>query len=242
MSMKSNVLNNKKCLITGAAGEIGKQLAIQLLENNCDLFLTSKNESDLTPLTKSLSKLSKNNSIFYQGADLNNSEDIKKLISTIRKNLKTIDILINSAGIYQVKLLSDSTLQDFDNCFNVNVRAPFILTKEFSKDMINQKWGRIVNIGSSSSYDGFEKNTIYCSSKHALLGFSRSVFKELKRFNVRTFCISPRGVRTKMHKNMETDIFNKLIDPTELSKFIVDLLINDNEMICNEVRVDNLHM
>ena len=60
MSMKSNVLNNKKCLITGAAGEIGKQLAIQLLENNCDLFLTSKNESDLTPLTKSLSKLSKN--------------------------------------------------------------------------------------------------------------------------------------------------------------------------------------
>ena len=240
--MEINVLNNKRCLITGAAGEIGKQLAIQLLHNNCDLFLTSKNESDLIKLKKSISKFSKNNSVFFQSADLSYPTEIKKLISTIRKEFKTIDILINSAGIYQVKLLSDSTLKDFDDCFNVNVRAPFILTKEFSKDMIDKKWGRVVNIGSSSSYDGFEKNSIFCSSKHALLGFSRSVFKELKKFNVRTFCISPRGVRTKMHKNMQIDKFNKLIDPVELAKFTVDLLINDNEMICNEIRVDNLHM
>jgi short-subunit dehydrogenase len=240
--MKINVLNNKKCLVTGAGGDIGKQLAIQLLQNNCDLFLTSKSESDLNKLEKSISKFSKNNSVFSQSADLSNPKEIKKLISTIRKKFKTIDILINSAGIYSVKLLSDSTLKEFDDCFNINVRAPFILTKEFSKDMIDKKWGRIVNIGSSSSYDGFAKNTIYCSSKHALLGFSRSVYEELKKFNVRTFCISPRGVKTKMHKNMPPDKFNKLIDPDELAKFIVNLLKNDDEMMCNEIRVGNIHM
>ena len=108
--------------------------------------------------------------------------------------------------------------------------------------MTDKKWGRIVNIGSSSSYHGFEKNIVYCSSKHALLGLSRSVYQELKNFNVRTFCISPRGVRTKMHKDMQSDKFKKLIDPKELSVFIVNLLIYDNEMIPNEIRVDNLSM
>jgi short-subunit dehydrogenase len=240
--MEINVLNNKKCLVTGAGGDIGKQLAIQLLQNNCDLFLTSKSESDLNKLEKSISKFSKNNLVFSQSADLSNPKDIENLVSMIRKKFKTIDILVNSAGIYSVKLLSDSTLKEFDDCFNVNVRAPFILTKEFSKDMIDKKWGRIVNIGSSSSYDGFEKNTIYCSSKHALLGFSRSVYEELKKFNVRTFCISPRGVKTKMHKNMTPDKFNKLIDPGELAKFIVNVLKNDDEMICSEIRVGNIRM
>ena len=65
--MKINVLNNKKCLVTGAGGEIGKQLAIQLLQNNCNLFLTSKTESNLNKLKKSIK--SKNNSVFFQSAD-----------------------------------------------------------------------------------------------------------------------------------------------------------------------------
>ena len=80
----------------------------------------------------------------------------------------------------------------------MNVRAPIFLTKEFVKDMVSDKWGRIINIASSGAYNGQEKTTIYRASKHALLGFSKAIHKEFHESNVRTFCISPGPIKSKM--------------------------------------------
>ena len=96
--------------------------------------------------------------------------------------------------------MSESTLDEFDSVMNLNVRAPFLLCKEFSKDMVEKKWGRIVNIASSSAHNGFKNAAIYCSSKHALLGLSRTLYAELKESDVRTFCVSPGSMKTRMAK------------------------------------------
>ena len=87
-----------------------------------------------------------------------------------------------------------------DESFDVNFKVPFILSKEFSVDMTKKKWGRLIFIGSSSSYLGFPGGSIYSSSKHAILGLSRSLQSELKSKNIRVQCFSPSSTKTEMAK------------------------------------------
>jgi short-subunit dehydrogenase len=128
---------------------------------------------------------------------------------------------------------------------NLNVRAPFVLSKEFSKDMVKNNWGRIVNIASSGAYNGLKNTSIYRSSKHALLGLSRSLYNELKEFNVRTFCFSPGPMKTDMGK----DIINKenpneeyetFMQPKEIAEFIVFTISFENNMMSPEIRLGRI--
>lgn len=241
--MNEKILENKNCLITGATGGLGNHLAGILLENNCNIFLTSKNYSKLKKLKNQLEKKNENNcKIMFQSGNLTKIADVKKIISNIRKNFKTVDILINNAGIFLSKPISKSSIEDFQNIFDVNVKAPFLFSKEFSQDMKKKKWGRIVNIGSSSSYHGFSEGTIYCASKHALLGLSRSLFAELKESKIRTFCIAPGSIKTKMGKQDKKQNYNTFLDPKEVAKFIIFSLKFDKELVSEEIRLNRFSL
>jgi len=234
-----NVLKNKNCLLTGATGGIGKELAKQLIKENCNLFLTSTNSKKLNKLKNEL-KCSKKTSIFYKSSDFSDMNNISKLIKEIRNKMKKIDILINGAGIFKIKSISKSSIQDFDSIFNVNIKTPFILSKEFSKDMEKNNWGRIVNIGSSSSYSGFENGSLYCSSKHAILGLSRSLHSELKQKNIRVSCISPGSTQTKMGKISKEQDFSTFLKPQDVARYIIFSLTFDDEMVIDEARLNRM--
>lgn len=237
--MNKKTLENKNCLITGATGGLGNHLAEILLENNCNIFLTSRNNLKLKKLQNQLEKKNKNNcKIMFQSGDLTKISDVKKIINSIRMNFKTIDILINNAGVFLSKPISKSKIEEFQNVFDVNVRAPFLFSKEFSQDMKKNKWGRIINIGSSSSYHGFSEGTIYCSSKHALLGLSRSLFAELKEAKIRTFCISPGSIKTKMGKQDKKQNYKTFLNPKEVAEYIIYSINFDKELISEEIRLN----
>ena len=237
--MNKKKLENKNCLITGATGGLGSNLAKILLENNCNVFLTSKSKLKLQKLQNKLEKTNKNNcKIIYEYGDLTKISDVKKIIKSIRKKFKTIDIVINNAGLFLSKPISKSKIEEFQNIFDVNVRAPFLFSKEFSQDMKKKKWGRIINVGSSSSYQGFSEGTIYCASKHALLGLSRSLFSELKEHNVRTFCISPGSIKTDMGKQDKKQNYKTFLDPKEVAEYIIYSLNFDKELVTEEIRLN----
>jgi short-subunit dehydrogenase len=240
--MENSILKNKNCLITGATGGLGKEIAMELAKKGANLFLTSKKED----LQKLKLEIIKNNEIIveYQCVDLRSDNGVETLIENIRKKFSTIDILINCAGENHRKPLSESTIEEYDSCMNLNVRAPFVLSKEFSKDMIKNKWGRIVNIASSSAHNGFKNAAVYCASKHALLGLSRTLFAELKNQNVRTFCVSPGSMKTRMAKEDEGLLaehdYNTFMDPNEVAEFIIKIISYDNEMISQEINLSRL--
>lgn len=239
--MRYKVFENKNCFITGATGGIGEQIVKKMAENQCNLFLTSTNLDKLENLTEEIKALNENNiSIFYEDGDLNEIEHIRRLISGAREKFGSIDILVNCAGIFKVKYLSESNLDDFDTTINLNVRAPFLFCKEFSNDMIKSRWGRIVNFGSSSAYTGTRKTSLYCTSKHAILGFSRALHDELKKYNIRTFCVSPAGVKTKMGKLIENHDFNTFLNPKEIAEYVAFICSFDNEMISEEIRLNRM--
>jgi len=239
----NQILCGKNCLITGATGGLGKEIAKEFAKNGCNLFLTGRNNDKLNSLKNELEN--DQIKIDFEDADLSDDSEIQKLIEKVKNTFVNIDILVNCAGVFPVKLLSDSTIEDFENCFSVNVKAAFVLCKEFSQGMISKKWGRIINIASSGAYNGRSKTVVYRASKHALLGLSRSLHSELKEYNVRTFCVSPGPIKTSMGhdivKNENPDErFDSFMNPNEIAEFIVYLVSFDNEMVSEEIRLSRI--
>ena len=236
----NQILHGKNCLITGATGGLGKEIAKEFVKNGCNLFLTGRNNEKLNTIKNELGNSKNKIKIDFEDADLSDVDEIQKLIEKVKSTFTNIDILVNCAGVFPVKSLSDSTVEDFEKCFSVNVKAAFVLCKEFSQGMITKKWGRIVNIASSSAYAGFKNTSIYCSSKHALLGLSRSLHSELKEYNVRTFCVSPGSIKTPMGKSVTGQNYETFLNPSEIAELIVHLVSFDNEMISQEIQLSRM--
>jgi len=243
--MKNKILKSKNCLITGATGGLGREIVIELAKKNCNLFLTGTNETKLENLKIELEKINNEILITYKITDLRNDHEINLLVKEIREKLPQIDILVNCAGIFPVNEISKCTIEEYDSCMNLNVRAPFILSKEFSKDMVKNGWGRIVNIASSGAYNGLKNTIIYRSSKHALLGLSRSLYNELKEYNVRTFCISPGPIKTDMgndiiKKENPNEDYESFMNPKEIAEFITFVIGFDNNLVSPEIRLGRI--
>lgn len=245
MLMTDHILENKNCLVTGATSGIGKAIAISLAYENCNLFLTGRNLKRLDKLKKDIKKNNSKIEVKICQADFADRGDIQKIIKQVKNSFKNIDILVNSAGEFPVKLLEETEIKDYESCFNVNLIAPFILTQEFSKNMKRKRWGRIINIGSSGAYSGRARGSLYRATKHAMLGFSRAITKELRDFNIRVFCISPGPTKTKMGKSIlkkdnPDEDYNTFIDPNDIAKFISNLILFDTELYTQEVRLGRI--
>lgn len=239
--MGYKIFEKKNCFISGATGGIGRHIAMKLAENNCNLFLTSTNLVKLKKLKDELKLLYSNDiKIFHRHGDLNKIQDISKIVSTARDKMRSIDMLINCAGKFIMKPLSKCRPEDFKTIFNLNIRAPFIFAKEFSQNMKKAKWGRIINIASSSAYAGYKDTSLYCASKHALLGLSRALHAELKQYNIRTFCVSPGATKTEMGRLIKNQKFGTFIDPKDIAEYVLFIASFDTEMVSDEVRLNRM--
>jgi len=238
--MNLTTLLGKNCLITGASRGIGKEIAFMLANSGCNLLITATNRRLLDDVRNELNDLYPNIIVHSKEADLSNSKDIKKLIDFTKKNFTSIDILINNAGIFSTESICDIEEDQLELIFSVNVKAPFLLVKEFSKGMMSNKWGRIVNVGSTSAYEGFPNTSMYCSSKHALLGLSRSLNKEMKSHGVRTYFVAPGSVKTKMGEDIFNQDYSQYIDPKEVAEIIRNIISYDTNFVVDEIRLSRL--
>lgn len=238
-----SMLENKNVFITGASGGLGAYIAKEFARYGCNLYLTGREEKRLIEAIDRLRSLMQvDKKVYFKTGDLQNDNDIYDLIRDAKSKFKNIDILINCAGVFIVNPIGKTDDQSFDNCFNVNVKAPFIFCREFITDMARNKWGRIINIGSSSSYSGFKETSAYCASKHALLGLTRSLHDEYKQDNVRAFCFSPGSIKTEMGRKVKNQDFETFIDPQEIARYIAFSISFDGEMVSDEVRLNRVNV
>ena len=167
---------------------------------------------------------------WIQVCDLSNADDITNMLDS---NFPSVDILVNAAGVFPISKISDMSMEEYEQCINVNVTAPFILIKELSKSMIEKSWGRIINIASSSAY---------CASKHALLGLSRSLHKELKEHNIRVICVSPGSIKTEMGRKVEKlgQDFDTFMEPKEVAEYVVFNSSFDGNLVSEELRLNRM--
>ena len=230
----SLLFSDKCALVTGASSGLGRFLAIELSALCRKLYLTGR---DLDNLLETAKKCPPECDISIVPADLASIEGVYSLLTSLDDD---VDMLFNVAGVFPLVSISQTSDDAFEECMALNVRAPFILSRELAKNMVERNWGRIVNIGSSSSYAGSEASGAYCSSKHALLGLSRSLFLELRTSGVRVHFVAPGSLQTPMGKLDYRQDYNTFIQPQDAASFIIRAISYDGEMVSEEIRLNRM--
>jgi len=209
----------KVALISGASGGIGRETAKTFVKNGYFVvaLYNSDNES-IESLKKELSKENLSDYLFPIKANFLVEEEIYSAFNTIKKSFKHIDVLINNAGVGLYKLTQDTTDNEWDELFKINVKSAFILTKLALESMIDKKSGSIINVSSVWGNNGASMECCYSASKSALIGFTKALAKEVAPSNVRVNCVCPGVINTKMNKRFSDGEINELINCTPLSR------------------------
>ena len=196
MELNFNLLSGKTALITGASSGIGKETALTFARTGANLILISRNEEKLKKLSKDLEEF--NVLVDYYSIDITNAELLKNLFSQLKKSKVIIDIVINNAGIMEDAVLQMVKTESIKRTFDTNVFALIDISKRASRLMIRNKKGSIINLSSIIGTNGSKGQSIYSASKAAVIGFTKSLSKELGPLNIRVNSIAPGFIITGM--------------------------------------------
>ena len=182
-------------IVTGASRGIGKAIALALADEGMDIIIFGR---DVNALEKVQSEIkSKNVRCEYFSGDVGDEKfvhmSVKKIIDVYGK----VDHLINNAGMGILKPFSETKLDEFKEQVNANMYGVFNFSRAVAGDMIKRKKGSIINIVSLAGKNGFLGGTMYGATKHAVLGFTKSLMLEVREYNVRVAAICPGSVATE---------------------------------------------
>lgn len=202
----------KNVLITGASRGIGKEIAEEFSKNGYRVFLNYNNSKEDAEI------IGKKTGAIPVKADITKIEEVENMADFIHKNYGKIDVLVNNAGISQIKMFCDITEQDWKSMFDVNINGMFLVTKAFLDDMISKKKGKIINISSMWGIIGGSCEVHYSASKAAVIGFTKSLAKEMGLSGINVNCVSPGVIDTDMNKHLSIEEMEELKNETPLNR------------------------
>lgn len=190
----------KTALITGASGKIGSETVKKfLLDGYFVIGQYNHGENEIKTLKSSLEKDGLDQMFFPIKCDLAVKQEVDNLIETIKKSFKYIHSLVNNAGVDLYKLLTETTEEEWDYLFNVNVKSAFLLTKAFLPSMIERKAGKIVFVSSIWGQVGGSMESVYSATKGAMISFCKALAKEVGLSNINVNCVCPGVIDTPMN-------------------------------------------
>jgi 3-oxoacyl-[acyl-carrier protein] reductase len=198
-------LKNKKVLITGATGGIGKCLVEKFNNLGAQIIASGTNEEKLNNLKKKFSN------IHIEKFKLDEHDKIEKFIEKIDLKLEGIDILVNNAGITLDNLSIRLTEGNWKKVLDINLTSSFLMCKYTIKKMLKKKYGKIINITSIVGHTGNLGQANYAASKAGIVAFSKSLAIEYARKNININCVSPGFIKTEMTDKISEDFKKSLI-------------------------------
>ena len=237
----TNNFSGQTALVTGGTKGIGYHVAKDFYHQGANIILTgTKNES-----FESIRSHFQGNSgiVNFFPVDFSDPVATNNFISEIA-NLERIDILINNSGINKIDFIYETTMDDWQKMTDVNLKAPFMLMRQVSRKMKDQKYGRIVNIGSIFGVISKSKRSIYSATKHGLHGLTIAVALDLAPYGVLVNTLSPGFVLTELTKSIlsEAEIaelskhvpLQRFAAPEEISKVILFMAGRDNTFMTGQ--------
>ena len=199
------LLEGKTAIVTGAARGIGKTIALKLAEHGANIAFTDLEYNDAA---KEVEKQLQDVGVKAKGyaSDASKFEETQNLVDEIQKEFGSIDILVNNAGITQDTLLMRMTEQQWDAVIAVNLKSVFNFTKAAQKYMLKQKSGSIINMSSVVGVSGNAGQANYSASKAGIIGFTKSIAKEVGSRNIRSNAIAPGFIITEMTAKLPEDV------------------------------------
>jgi NAD(P)-dependent dehydrogenase (short-subunit alcohol dehydrogenase family) len=199
-------IEGKKALITGGSKGLGREMALCLLENGCDVFLTSRNVDTCKEIAEYAVSLGRK--CLYSACDVTKTEEVIHMVEKAIISMGRIDILINSAGGSILKFLPEMDDDSWDTVINLNLRSTFVVTREVAtRAMIPQNYGKIINLSSMKSIFGtaLTGHTAYCAAKGAINMLTKQLACELSKNNITVNAIAPTFIHTDISDKLLRD-------------------------------------
>ena len=192
-------MSKKTVLITGATRGIGKAI-LEAFNNDYLIIGTGTSKESLSSITENLKSLKIEGKAFK--LDLNDRQSIKALSLSLDKEEIYPDILINNAGITRDNIMLRMQEDEWDDVINIHLNGQYLLIKSFLKKMVKNRWGRIINISSTSAALGNKGQANYAAAKAGIEAMSRSLARELGSRNINVNCVAPGFIETDMTKEI----------------------------------------
>lgn len=228
----------KITIVTGAANGIGKAITKKLIDEDYFVIAVDMDAANGKKLLKKFGK----SKLSFAKADITKELIVKSLFEKIMIEYKRLDVLINNAGIIRDKMIWNMSMEDFDSVLNVNLKGTWLMCREASRIMKEQKSGRIVNI-SSRAWLGNAGQSNYSASKAGIVALTRVLALELGRHNVLVNAIAPGLIDTPLTQKLNPAVLGKLIEaqptktmgkPEDIANLVSFLVSVQNQFITGQ--------
>ncbi len=236
-------LNGKTAVVTGGSRGIGRAIALQLAEKGANVVVnyTSREDAALA-VVREIEAMGVSGMAVK--ADVSKGEEVENLVNEVLNTFGSIDILVNNAGITRDNLIMRMTEQDFDDVISTNLKGAFICTKSVSKVMIKQKSGKIINVSSVVGIIGNAGQSNYAAAKAGLIGFTKSMAKELAKRGINVNAVAPGFIETDMTSKLSEKVKEEFANniplmrigkPEDIAKAVLFLSSEYSDYITGQV-------
>lgn len=214
-------LKGQSALITGAGKGIGKALALALAGEGVNVALISRTLSDLEDVASEVRALGVE--AVCVPADVSSIEQVNNAVTTALDAFKSIDILINNAGIGRFGSFMELDPEEVQQIIQINLMGPYYVTRAVLPQMIERQTGEIINIASTAGLRGNAMTSAYSASKFGLLGLSESLMQEVRKHNIRVTALTPSTVATDMALDLKLTDGNpeRVMQPEDMAELVV---------------------
>jgi len=189
-------LEGKVALVTGAGRGIGKAVSLLLAQRGCRVALAARTREQIEEVQSEIQ--ARGGKALSVPCDLTRDEEINALVDRIQQTWGGVDILVNNAGWGKRAPVVKARIEDWDQTFRLNLRAPMVLAQRVLPYMIEKGGGAVVNIGSVSGKSGEANGAAYAATKFGLIGFTQSLFEEVREYGLKVAVILPGFVDTSL--------------------------------------------
>ncbi|HEX9879992.1 MAG TPA: SDR family oxidoreductase [Candidatus Binatia bacterium] len=215
-------LDEKVVMVTGAGRGIGRAIALVLGRAGARIVLTARSKDELAAVAEELRR--EGGEALVIPADLTRDEEMDRLVEQAVSAWGPVDILINNAGWGQTASVVKSRVSDWDRTFQVNLRAPYVLSRLVLPAMLEKGDGAVINIASISAIAGHANGAAYSASKFGLRGFSQSLYEEVREHGIRVAAILPGFVDTVLIPPTRRLDRTKMIRPEDVAQAVLFVL------------------
>ena len=209
-------LAGKRAIVTGSGQGIGKGIALKLAERGADLIVDDINSQTAHKTAQEVQAMGRRAVAVV--ADVSKREDVVKLVNTAVKELGGVDILVNNAGIARSAVLMRLKDKQWEEVLDVNLKGVFYCTQSVVPHMIKQRYGKIISISSIYGRTGAIGDANYAASKAGIVGFTKSVAKELARYNITINAIMPGLIDTPLLRGIPDKYLQPMIAEIPLGR------------------------
>ena len=235
---------NKNVLVTGGTRGIGEAISREFAKKGYNLIINYVNSNDKAQNLKQELEKEYNIKVLPIQTDISNEISIKNMVDTAINEFGKIDVLVNNAGIVIDKEFEDKTVEEWKKTLDINLIAPFVLTKLVGKEMIKQKSGAIINISSTNGINTYYPTSVdYDASKSGLISLTYDSAVQFAPY-VRVNCVAPGWVNTEINKELPEDfvkeeteriLVKRFAEPKEIAKVVVFLASEDASFVNSTV-------